>query len=184
MNWKNTSEGYGLISLLFHWLLAIALLGLFVLGVWMVELSYYDPWYHQAPAIHKSVGIAVVVLMLIRWGWHRYSPPPLPLAGSSIRVSPRLIQRLHGVMYVWVLLIGIAGYLISTGEGEGIDVIAGIELPALPWQWEGQVDEAGWAHKWLAYGFMGVVFVHAMAALKHHFWDKDDTLKRMTRIDF
>jgi len=70
MQLRNSSRRYGIISISLHWIFAIAVYGMFGLGLWMVTLSYYDGWYHQAPELHKSIG---VLLMLgfrpTRRGW-------------------------------------------------------------------------------------------------------------------
>ena len=62
----NTKERYGWFSISLHWLVALTVFGLFGLGFWMVELNYYSEWYRTAPDIHKSVGILLAVVMLVR----------------------------------------------------------------------------------------------------------------------
>ncbi len=47
--WKNSSAGYGWISIVLHWAVAVLMMALFALGLWMVELGYYDAWYQRAP---------------------------------------------------------------------------------------------------------------------------------------
>src|SRR5690606_41580895 len=49
MQWRNTSRNYGLTSILLHWIGALAVFGLFGLGLWMVGLNYYSSWYRTAP---------------------------------------------------------------------------------------------------------------------------------------
>ena len=66
MQIRNTSASYGLISIIIHWLVALAVFGLFGLGYWMVELSYYDDWYRRAPDIHRSIGILLLMVMVFR----------------------------------------------------------------------------------------------------------------------
>ena len=61
---KNTPQGYGLVSISLHWLMAVAILGLALLGLWMTDLTYYSPWYRTAPFWHKSVGILLAVLLV------------------------------------------------------------------------------------------------------------------------
>ncbi|MEH6027842.1 cytochrome b/b6 domain-containing protein, partial [Enterobacter hormaechei] len=60
MQWRNSSRRYGIISMCLHWLFAIAVYAMFGLGLWMVTLSYYDGWYHQAPELHKSIGVLLM----------------------------------------------------------------------------------------------------------------------------
>ncbi|TMP79211.1 cytochrome B, partial [Pseudoalteromonas ruthenica] len=50
---RNTKRSYGWVSIVFHWLSACAILAMFWLGLYMVDLSYYDPWYRDALTIHK-----------------------------------------------------------------------------------------------------------------------------------
>ena len=57
MQIRNTSADYGLVTIVNHWVVALAVFGLFGLGFWMVDLSYYDDWYRRGPDIHRSVGI-------------------------------------------------------------------------------------------------------------------------------
>lgn len=73
----------------------------------------------------------------------------------------------------------ITGYLISTADGRGIDVFEIITIPAFGSIIENQEDIAGLIHKWLAYLLILLAALHAFAALKHHFIDKDNTLNRM-----
>ena len=73
----------------------------------------------------------------------------------------------------------ITGYLISTADGRGIEVFELITIPAYGAIIENQEDIAGLVHKWLAYLLIALASLHALAALKHHFIDKDNTLNRM-----
>ena len=59
-----------------HWLFALAVYAMFGLGLWMVTLSYYDGWYHQAPELHKSIGVLLMMGLVFRVIWRHLSPPP------------------------------------------------------------------------------------------------------------
>ena len=83
MQFKNSPQRYGVVSAILHWLVAIAVYGMFALGLWMVTLSYYDGWYHQAPELHKSIGILLMMGLVIRVVWRLFSPPPVALASYS-----------------------------------------------------------------------------------------------------
>lgn len=176
MHIKNTTHHYGLIAILLHWVLAIVFIGLFVLGFWMVGLDYYSTWYHDAPAIHKSIGVLAVSLMLLRFFWKLSNPQPNGLDKPLLNTLAHVV---HGLFYLLILLLGLSGYLISTAEGDSIFVFDWFELPALLTPFEGQADLAGLIHEWVAYVFIGTVVLHALAALKHHFIDRNETLKRM-----
>ena len=66
MQLRNSSRRYGIISISLHWIFAIAVYGMFGLGLWMVTLSYYDGWYHQAPELHKSIGVLLMLGLIFR----------------------------------------------------------------------------------------------------------------------
>ncbi|CAN8140391.1 putative cytochrome b561 YceJ [uncultured Thiomicrorhabdus sp.] len=177
MQWRNHSNSYGIISIGLHWLLAIALLAMFIVGTWMVDLSYYSEWYHRAPELHKAAGVVILLLMVVRLIWRWSNPRPAPL--GKVKWQNRSAELLHQLFYLLVILIAVSGYLISTAEGKGIDVFGLFTLPALNWQFELQADRAGIIHKYLAWAFMLLVGLHLGAALKHHFINRDNTLKRM-----
>lgn len=176
MQWRNTDSAYGWAAIFLHWLSAVLILALFGLGLWMVELNYYDQWYRQAPAIHKSVGILLFIIILFRWAWRMINPRPTPVGGPLER---RLARAVHLLMYLILFATMIAGYLISTAEGRGIDVFDWFSVPATLSGLPHQEDRAGVVHLWLAWGLMVLAGGHTLAALKHHFLDRDATLKRM-----
>ena len=73
----------------------------------------------------------------------------------------------------------LSGYLISTADGRGIEVFNWFEVPGLGSFIENQEDLAGQVHEYAAYILIGLSSLHALAALKHHFMNKDNTLKKM-----
>ena len=178
MQWRNSTARYGLSAMALHWLALLAVFGRFGLGLWMVELDYYSPWYRRAPALHKSIGLLLCALMLVRLGWRLLSPPPdaLPTHGRATRLASRAT---HALLSALVFATMVAGYLISTADGRAIGVFGLFEVPALPVSFDGQEDIAGAVHRWLAWALMTLAGVHALAALKHHFIDRDATLRRM-----
>lgn len=178
MQWRNTSTRYGLVSILLHWLVALAVFGLFALGYWMMGLSYYDPWRQSAPDLHKSIGILLFAVMLLRVLWRLLNPSPAALASHG-RLT-RLASRLgHGLLYVGLFVLMISGYLISTADGRGIEVFGLFSVPATLSGLPRQEDIAGAVHEYLAWGLVIFAGIHALAALKHHFIDRDGTLMRM-----
>ncbi|MBC8949595.1 MULTISPECIES: cytochrome b [Xenorhabdus] len=178
MSLKNTSTSFGHISILIHWLVALAVYGMFALGLWMVTLSYYDNWYHRAPELHKSIGSLLFIIMIIRVIWRFISPPPKPLAsyGLFIRISSQLMQL---ILYIALFGILFSGYLISTADGQPISIFGWFEIPATLTGQGIQADTAGVIHLYLAWTVVVLSLLHGLAALKHHFIDRDTTLKRM-----
>ena len=72
----NTETRFGLISKLLHWVIALGIIGLIVLGWWMVGLSYYDPWYHDSLELHKALGVVVLALACFKIGWQTFNRTP------------------------------------------------------------------------------------------------------------
>lgn len=179
MLWKNSNNAYGLPAIILHWLSAIAIVGLFALGLWMVELTYYDQWYKQAPAIHKSIGILLFLLIILRLLWRLANPRPEPIGKP---LEKRLAKWMHRLLYLLMFTTMIAGYLISTAEGRAIEVFNWFSIPATFYGPENQEDIAGEIHEILAWLLILLSGGHALAALKHHFIDHDATLRRILRF--
>ena len=176
MHWRNTRDSYGRGSILLHWLIAAIAIGLFALGTWMVELGYYDRWYRSAPQLHKSVGVLLFALLLMRLAWRCANPRPRPI-GSPLQA--RAAAAVHSLLYLLLLALSVSGYLISTADGRGVAVFELFRVPATLSGGQPQADAAGQVHRLLGYALMAVSALHAGAALKHHFFDHDRTLKRM-----
>lgn len=179
MQLTNTEKSFGWVSIVFHWSLAVLVIFLFALGWWMVDLDYYSDWYHRAPDIHKSVGVLVMGAMLLRFIWNLFNTRP---AGLDKPLMNRLAHFVHLILYLLVFALGVSGYLISTADSDPIAVFDWFEVPALIEPFEGQGDIAGDLHEWFAYGLMGLVGLHALAAIKHHVLHKNLTLKRMVSV--
>ena len=178
MQWRNSTHNYGLTSMLLHWGAALAVIGLFALGLWMRGLNYYSPWYRTAPDIHKSIGLILLALMVLRLLWRWLSPPPAALPGHSPLV--RLASTAgHLTLYAGLFVVMISGYLISTADGRPISVFGWFDVPALITGIPRQEDLAGEVHFYAAWALVILAGLHALAALKHHFIDRDDTLRRM-----
>jgi cytochrome b561 len=144
----------------------------------MTGLTYYDPFYKTGPHIHKSIGILLFALVLARLLWRTLNPQPaLPV--HSPRWERGIALLTHALLYLLLIAIMISGYLISTADGLGIAVFNWFEIPALPWALQQQEEFAGDVHEWLAWLLMALVGLHTLAALKHHFYDKDSVLTRM-----
>lgn len=176
--WRSTDDTWGWAAVLLHWVTAVAVFGMFVLGLWMVELTYYDPWYHRAPWVHKGVGILLFSIVVLRLGWRIADPAPRPSAGHSV-LDRRAASLAHTALYLLLFAVMLSGYLISTAEGQGLDVFGLFQVPATLSGMPGQADAAGRVHLVLAWALVGLAVGHGAAALKHHFVDRDRTLRRM-----
>jgi cytochrome b561 len=177
---KNTKTSFGLISRSLHWLMALLLTGLFAMGLYMTSLGYYDPLYHSLPWWHKSLGLLAFLLLLLRVVWTLSNPRPESLKTHK-QWEQRLAHFIQKLFYGLILFIALSGYFISTAKGKGIEFFNLFELSSIIELKEGVVDLLGNAHEIMAISLAVLVVLHALAALKHHFMDKDKTLIRMIK---
>ena len=175
MYWRNRTNGYGLVAILFHWLVAAAVVFLFGLGLWMVDLSYYDPNYRSSFALHRGLGVLLFALLALRLVWRLVNPAPRPQGRPWER---RLATLAHVALYLLLFATMLTGYLISTADGRSIDVFGWFQVPATL-TGRNQEDWAGDLHEILAWSVVALASLHALAALKHAIIHRDGTLRRM-----
>ena len=178
---KKTNQRFDLFSVMLHWSIAIFTVALFASGLWMVDLGYYDDWYYQAPWWHKGIGVITASLVIIRWVWQNFRNAPAEI--PTIRHGQRLMAKAaHLLMNLAIILLFITGYLIVTAKGDPLGVFDWFSIPSLIKDDTGWAECAGRLHLWLGWFIIALASLHALAALKHHFIDKDATLKRMFAI--
>jgi cytochrome b561 len=175
---KNSAERYGLVTKLLHWTIALAILGLIALGWYMVDLTYYDPWYHKTLSLHRVLGLGVLAAAIFFLLWQRVSRPPA-LPASIPRAQQLAAAAVHHLLFLMMLLLPVTGYLISTSAGQGIPVYGWFEVPVLVKVSEATRDLVIAIHYYCAYGTGVLAALHAAAALKHQFIDRDGVLARM-----
>lgn len=172
----NSTATYGAVSRILHWGMAIVIFAMFALGLWMRTLDYYSPWYQQAPNIHKSIGIILLALLVLRLIWRLANVQP---DDGHLKPTERRISKVtHWAFYVILFALMVSGYFISTVDGRAIDVFDWFSVPSIYVQ-KGLEDNFGVIHEYLAYLVIALAGIHAAAALKHHFYDRDNTLRRM-----
>ncbi|MCA0937611.1 cytochrome b [Vibrio alginolyticus] len=169
-------QNYNLVARAMHWISALAIIGLFAVGLWMVDLSYYSEWYRTAPHYHRSIGILLAIVTVARIAWKHITASP-KAEGKAYEVAAAKVA--HAVMYVLLITIFITGYLISTSDGRGIEVFNWFTVPGAGELFPNQSDLAGEIHFYSAWAVILIAGLHALAALKHHFIDKDNTLRKM-----
>jgi len=176
---RNSPSGYGAVAIVLHWLMALLLIALFAVGLYMTDLSYYDRLYHILPWWHKSIGLFVFGLLLLRIVWRISNPTPTPLP-THRPWEVTLAALTHKLLYILIFLICLSGYFISTSKGKGIEFFGWFEIPALTTLSSDDTDLAGTLHFYLAWSLILLAVMHAAAALKHHFIDRDETLNHIT----
>ena len=162
-----------------HWITAFAVIGMFASGLWMVDLTYYSDWYKTAPHWHKSVGLLLVAITVLRLATRAFTSRPPSLGNAT---EKKLSHLGHTLLYTLMIALFASGYLISTADGRAIDVFNWFAVPAVGELFNNQEDRAGDAHFYIAWSVITISVIHMLAALKHHFINKDDTMKQMLRL--
>lgn len=180
MQLRDRATGYGWLSIVLHWLSALLVFTLIPLGLWMVELDYYHAWYKQGPDLHRSLGVLLALLLIVRLGWRSSQPKP-GLPADLPRWQQRLAGGVHHLLYVLMLLLIVSGYLISTADGRGVAVFDWFEIPATLQDIEGQEDIAGEVHFVLAMLLLGFIALHLLGAVKHALQGHKEILLRIFR---
>lgn len=176
---RDSRHHFGIVSILFHWLSAGLTLFLFGLGYYLTSYGYYSPDYLQIAHLHYALGIILFLLICLRLVWRLSSKTPVTLVNSLPTKIGIAISKL--MLYIALFVILISGYFICTAEGQSINVFGLFQVPSLVLLENEQLNLAGLSHKYVAWGLMGLVAIHAGAALVHHFFKRDRTLVRMLK---
>lgn len=179
---------YTRVAIMLHWLIALAILGQFATGLWMVDAIKVPETQAQAFQVyqlHKSVGLTVLLLSLVRLAWRLgHRPPPLPDGMSG---GARLAAHAtHGFLYVAMVAMPLIGWAMVSASPLGLPtVVYGLfTWPHIPFLFEATDKPAlealfKSAHRYLAYAMGLALVLHVLAALKHQFVDRDGLLGRM-----
>ena len=176
MELKDSSKKYGWFSKLLHWVVALTMIGLFVLGYWMRTLDYYSPYYQTAPHIHESIGLLmfIVVPAFMIWRYRNANP-----SDEHLKPYERLLAgMMKKTLYLIMFALLVTGYLLATVGDASVALFNWFEIPAMVTINDSKLL-VGNLHEYFAYILMALAAFHAAAALKHHFIDRDDTLKRI-----
>lgn len=161
----------------FHWVVALLILGLLAVGFCMEDLAP-DPFKFQIYGIHKALGIAVLALAAARLVWRIVNI--VPASPPHHKTWEKILSRCADyALYALMFAMPLSGWAMSSAGGHPVGFFGLFELPPLV----GKDPDLGKAmnalHGTLAWALIGVLSLHAAGALKHHFIDRDDTLRRM-----
>jgi cytochrome b561 len=176
MNMGNTEQQWGWPSKLLHWLTALLILIQIPLGIYADDLAN-SPLKLELCGWHKSVGILILMLAIMRLLWRLAgSIPNLPDASLLQR---RLANLGHSLLYGLMLVLPLSGWLMSSAANRPINWFWLVELPALTGPNKALKEIAEEVHEVSVILLLVVLGVHIGAALWHHFKLRDSVLKRM-----
>ena len=180
-------ERYTRVAMLLHWLVAALIVVNVALG-WGVDLLPGSA-VRSAINLHKSIGLTVLGLVLLRILW-RLSHPPPPMPASYAKRERRLAHAVHLGLYILILGIPLSGYLhdsaFSQAARHPLTLYGLIDVPRIPAivaldPVAKRHVHAFWfaVHVWLGYVLYGLFALHVVGALKHQFVDRTPELERM-----
>jgi cytochrome b561 len=176
-NTSNAPAHYTSTAKALHWLMAVLLIGLLALGFYMHDLPL-SPEKLRLYSWHKWAGVTVFVLVLARLAWRiAHRPPALP---ETMPPPMQLAAHAgHALLYLLMIAIPLSGWLMSSAKGFQTVWFGVLPIPDLLGKNKELGDLLAIVHKTLNLIFVAVLLGHVVAALKHHFMDKDDILTRM-----
>ena len=178
MSLKNSTERWGPVSQAFHWIIVLLILVLAIVGLTMDELPK-TPKYFWVYTLHKSTGITVLVLVLLRLGWRLYAGAPAPVPGTP-RWQARIASLTHWLLYALILAMPLSGWLYDSASGlRPFNYFGLFPVPKLVAPDEAIAGQAHEVHELLFLVLVALVVLHAGAAFYHHLFQRDATLARM-----
>jgi len=175
---KNTTDRWGPVSQALHWLIVLLVLVLAIIGLSLDSLPK-TPKYFWVFTLHKSVGITVLALVLLRIGWRLYAGAPAPVAGTPAW-QVRMASATHALLYALLLAMPLSGWLYDSASGlRPFRWFGVVVMPKLAGPNEALADNARDAHELLFWALVALVALHVAAALHHHVFRNDATLSRM-----
>jgi cytochrome b561 len=196
---KQTPSRYTKTAIILHWLIAIFIALMFVLGWYMAELPKEAPkqmaydlfdlgvytWQLAEEAsprtfyfnLHKSLGLTVLALIILRVLWRITHTPPAALS-SYKAIEKKVATATHHSLYLLMLAVPATGLIMAINSKYGvkwfgIDVIAGLDNKPVR-------DFFECTHEFVGIVLLVLIGIHLLGALKHKFIDKDDTMSRMS----
>ncbi|HJR74140.1 MAG TPA: cytochrome b [Luteimonas sp.] len=177
MTLKNV-ERWGAVSQTFHWLIVLLILTIATVGLIMVDLPK-TPKYFWVYTLHKSLGLTVLTLAVLRLGWRLYAGAPPPVAGTP-RWQERIASITHWLLYGLIFAMPLSGWLYDSSSGlRPFRWFGLVEVPKLSPPNESVRSLSHDAHETLFWVLAFLVVAHAGAALYHHLIQNDATLTRM-----
>ena len=171
-------ERYTRTAMVLHWLIALAVLAQIGFGWYLQQIPRRTPERTIYVNYHKSTGMLIGLLILVRIAWRlKHRPPALP--ASMPTWERRAARANHVLLYACMIIMPLAGYTASNFSKFGVKFFNAVLLP--PW---GVDDRSIYAffnglHVATSYVFVALIALHLLAAMKHAFFPRHGILRRM-----
>lgn len=175
---RNTVNGWGILARAFHWILGLAIIGMIAYGYWFNHWAARpDRFFHRS--IHADIGYLIILFTALRLIWRAINPTPALPAGTPS--WERVLAYInHAALYLFTLLVAFLGWAHSGAhKPDYADWFGLFRVPQFTIE---NRDDARFyedRHIWMAYVLLGLIVVHVLAALYHHFIKRDRIVARM-----
>ncbi|HSN51050.1 MAG TPA: cytochrome b [Woeseiaceae bacterium] len=177
MQLRNSTETWGAVARGFHWLVAALVLAQFVIGS-IAEDMKLTPAKLDLFVWHKSIGVTVLVLAVLRLAWRLGNPPPAPPGGTP-GWERRLAAVAHWLLYALIFAVPLSGWWVSDASRVPFKAFFLVPMPDFIATDRALQEAAAEVHEALTMTLLVVVIVHVAAALRHQLLLHDDVLRRM-----
>lgn len=174
---RNTRTHYGLVSQALHWAVVVLVVVQFVWAWRMDELSRGLALY-EVTVQHKSFGMTILGLMVLRVLWRLFNRPP-PLPAHVTGWEHAAARFTHWLLYGLLFAMPLSGWIMSSAADYGAEWFGWVNVPDLVGPNEDLQDVMEETHEILSWVLLGVIGLHVLAALRHHFLLRDRVLKGM-----
>ncbi|MBW8822638.1 MAG: cytochrome b [Xanthomonadales bacterium] len=174
---KNTPGEWGGVSKTLHWLIVVLIIVMGYLGLTMVDLPI-SPHKIATYALHKSIGLTLLALVALRLLWRLHAGAPAEIAATPRwqRIAATLT---HWALYALLLAMPISGWIVNSAAGFPLQWFGMFNLPAIVGRNHGLHEQMAEVHEFLFWTLVSLATLHALAAIYHHFIQRDATLARM-----
>ena len=177
MSLHNSDDRWGAVSQGFHWLIVILIVVMAYLGLTMVDLPN-TPHKIAVYTLHKSIGISILGLVVLRLGWRLYAGRPSEIPGIP-GWQARMASLAHGALYLLLFAVPLSGWVVNSSTGFPLHWFNLVNLPPISAKSDALHAVVRPLHEWLFWTLIVLACVHAAAAIYHHLFQRDDTLARM-----
>ncbi|WP_440223710.1 cytochrome b [Dokdonella sp. MW10] len=173
---KSSTERWGGVAKTFHWVMALGIIGVGILGLYMTGMDRGMAKVNTF-ALHKSIGLTLLALALLRLAWRFVDRKPRDEAMP--RWQRIAAHATHGLLYLLMLAIPLSGWLFNSARGYALQWFKQFNLPALVEKNESLGDLAITLHVAFFWILAALLVAHVGGALLHHVFERDNTLLRM-----
>ncbi len=179
--YKNSKIQFGVIAKFFHWFSALSIIFLIILGFFMGDITQSSNWHFIAKNSHQLLGIFFFIMICLRSIWYLINIQP-KIPGKPSKLEQISAKLGHIALYLLMLILPLTGWVMSSAQGlsSKFPTIGNfyLVLPGIPYSRELTML----AHQYhTVFAWLTIVLscIHIIAALKHHYINKDFVLRRM-----